>query len=177
MVDESGASTVARLRSPLRTWPGINTVEPEPIAGLEAVMELERAAQNLIADYIRLARETGRSWYEIGDALNLHAAASANKLPVAEEAYDYALRNPVGPDHPDIHLDLPDLPARGYRPRAIPGPGEAGRRPQGQLPAPGRPARGAGTRHLWPLTTSSIVVAAVARWRRRRRGEPGQHGW
>jgi hypothetical protein len=98
MVDESGACTVARLRSPLLTWPGINTVEPEPIAGLEAAMELERAARNLTIGYIRLSRETGRSWYEIGDALNLHAAAFFNKLPVAEEAYAYALGNPAGPD-------------------------------------------------------------------------------
>jgi hypothetical protein len=107
MVHESGGRTVAQLRSPLLTWPGASTVEPEPIASLEAARELERAAHSLAADYIRLARETGRSWYEIGDALNLHAFASANKLPIAEEAYGYALRNHRGPGRPTFTWTCP----------------------------------------------------------------------
>jgi hypothetical protein len=48
--------------------------------------ELEQAAHRLVSDYIRIAGEAGRSWYEMGGALNLNAAAIANKLPVAEEA-------------------------------------------------------------------------------------------
>jgi hypothetical protein len=92
MVDEFGGRTVRVLRSRLLTWPGVNTVEPEPIAGLEAAHELERAVHDLAGDYIRLAREAGRSWSEIGDALDLLPYASANKVSVGEEAHGYAVR-------------------------------------------------------------------------------------
>jgi hypothetical protein len=92
IVAEFGARTVLPVRSRSLTWPGINGVEPEPIACLEAARELERAAHALQVDYIRLAREAGRSWSEIGDGLDLHWAASANKESIADEAYDYALR-------------------------------------------------------------------------------------
>lgn len=66
-------------------------MEPEPIACLEAARELERAAHAVQLGYIRLAREVGRNWYEIGDALDLHWAAVASKESIVDEAYDYAL--------------------------------------------------------------------------------------
>lgn len=40
--------------------------------------------------YLRVAREAGRNWHEIGDALDLHWAAVANKESIVVEAYDYA---------------------------------------------------------------------------------------
>jgi hypothetical protein len=96
MVRGSGARTITQLRSAGLSSPGTNTVQPEPVAGLEYARELERAAHILVEHYIRLARETGRSWFEIGEALDLHQAAAANKASIADEAYDYALRYQPG---------------------------------------------------------------------------------
>ncbi len=45
----------------------------------------------LLKDLIRLAREDGRSWYEIGGALELLQHAVFEKVSVAEVACDYAL--------------------------------------------------------------------------------------
>jgi hypothetical protein len=70
-------------------------VEPEPIAVLEAARELKRAAHALIIGHIQAAREAGRDWHEIGNALDLLSAAAANKISTAEEAYDYALSGRV----------------------------------------------------------------------------------
>ena len=81
----------AQVQTRSLTWPGVNGVEPEPIACLEAVRELERAAHAMQFGYVRKARGAGRSWYEIANALDLHWAASANKKSVVVEAYDYAL--------------------------------------------------------------------------------------
>jgi hypothetical protein len=91
IVVQSGGTTVTELRSHRVTWPGIEVAEPDPIATLEAAHELERAAYRIAADSIRRSREAGRSWYEMGDALDLHSAAAANKLSVAEEAYGEAV--------------------------------------------------------------------------------------
>jgi hypothetical protein len=96
MVRESGARTNTQLRTAELSRPGTNTVQPEPVAGLESARELERAAHSLIEHYIRLARETGRSWFEIGEALDLHWAAVASNESIADEAYDYALRYQPG---------------------------------------------------------------------------------
>jgi hypothetical protein len=92
MVSESGGRMITRLRSTALSWPGTNTVQPEPVSCLESALELERAAHGLIEHYIRLSREAGRSWFEIGDALDLLQAAAANKESIGDEAYDYALR-------------------------------------------------------------------------------------
>jgi hypothetical protein len=97
LVDELGSRTAARLRSASRSLPGTNTVQPEPIADLEAAQALEEAAQELVAAYFRLCREAGRSWHEIGDALVLLPRAAMNKVSTAEEVYDYALRYHRGP--------------------------------------------------------------------------------
>jgi hypothetical protein len=41
-------------------------------ARLEAAHALEQAVHDLVEDYIRQARQAGRTWYEIGQALDLH---------------------------------------------------------------------------------------------------------
>ena len=84
-----GGQTVLPVQTRSIIWPGVNGVEPEPIACLEAARELERAAHALQLGYILQARQAGRNWYEIGEALDLHWAASANKESIVE-AYDYA---------------------------------------------------------------------------------------
>src|SRR5258708_40336081 len=47
MVAESAGRTITQLRAPALTPPGTNTVQPEPVAGLEAAPELERTAPQL----------------------------------------------------------------------------------------------------------------------------------
>lgn len=69
----------------------------EAVAALEAAHELEQAAHALAGEYIRQAREAGRSWEVIGDALGLLFLASANKIGVGEQAYDYALAYDTSP--------------------------------------------------------------------------------
>jgi len=64
--------------------------ELDTIATLEAAHEFERA-HRMAADSIRRLREAGRSWYEIDDAVDLHSAASADRLSVAEPAYGEAV--------------------------------------------------------------------------------------
>jgi hypothetical protein len=97
MASELGGHTVTELRSRALGWPGYNAVGLEPIAALEAARELERAARAEQVDYIRLAREAGRSWHEIGEALDLHWNAVANKETIDDEAYSYALRDDPRP--------------------------------------------------------------------------------
>lgn len=96
MVTEAAGRTIAPLRSTSLTWPGTNTVDPEPIAGLEAAHAIEQAAHALIKDQMRLARQAGRGWYEIGAALDLHWQAVVAKEPIAEVAYDFALEYQAG---------------------------------------------------------------------------------
>lgn len=66
--------------------------ESEPLTRLVAALELEHAAHAAQRSLIRQARETGRSWYEIGQALDLLWHAVVSNESVADEAYDYALR-------------------------------------------------------------------------------------
>jgi hypothetical protein len=107
MMAASGGRTVTWLRSHTQDRPGCNPPGIEPITGVEAACELERAARELqqaaravTVTYIRQAREASRSWTEIGDALDLHGAALASDETVADEAYDYALR-----DIPRVYTD------------------------------------------------------------------------
>lgn len=91
MLAESAGKTVTLLRSTASDLPGMNTVSPEPIAAIEAARAIEQASHALLKDLIRLAREAGRSWYEIGGALDLHRVAVFEKVSVAEVAHNYAL--------------------------------------------------------------------------------------
>ena len=71
-------------------------MEPVPITEVEAARPIELAAQALIKDLIRLPRQAGRSWYEIGEGLDLHWQTVVAKEPIAEVAYDYVLEYQAG---------------------------------------------------------------------------------
>lgn len=73
-------------------WPPIDTTPSEPLKRLVAARELEHAAHAAQQAFIREARETGQSWYEIGQALDLLWQAVGSGESVSDEAYDYALR-------------------------------------------------------------------------------------
>ena len=72
MITAAAGRTRTPLRATSRTLPGTGTVQPEPIAQIEAARAIEQAAHALIGDLIRLARQTGRSWYEIGKPVHRH---------------------------------------------------------------------------------------------------------
>jgi hypothetical protein len=92
LVDRFGGDNYSLLLTRPDIWPPIDMTESEALTRLVAAFELEQAAHAAQRGFIRQARETGRSWYEIGQALDLLWQAVASKESVADEAYDYALR-------------------------------------------------------------------------------------
>ena len=92
LAEHFGGDNYSLLKTWPDIWPPIGTTESEALARLAAARELEQAAHAAQRDFIRQARETGRSWYEIGQALDLLWQAVVSKESVADEAYDYALR-------------------------------------------------------------------------------------
>lgn len=82
---------LARIELPPVTQHTAGLAGGHPLASLEAASELEQATHDLVAEHIRLARQAGRTWYQIADALHLHALACANKESAADEAFSFAL--------------------------------------------------------------------------------------
>lgn len=64
----------------------------EPLAGMRAAREVELAARSGARDYIRDAREAGRSWREIGAAMGFAPGGEAGVAgeTAAEAAFTYA---------------------------------------------------------------------------------------
>lgn len=81
--------------------------DEHPLASLEAAAELEQAAHDLVAEHIRLARQAGRTWFQIADAFHLHAVACANKESARDEAFSFALRYPSIADQRNIIWTCP----------------------------------------------------------------------
>jgi len=92
LVERFDGDNYALLKTRPDIWPPIDLTESEPLTRLVAALELEHAAHAAQRDLIRRARETDRSWYEIGQALDLLWKAVVSKESVADEAYDYATR-------------------------------------------------------------------------------------
>jgi len=68
----------------------------EPLAGLAAARQLELAARRTARDYLRAAREAGRTWHQIGTALGLASDAQHDGGTIADAAHAYA----AGPPDP-----------------------------------------------------------------------------
>jgi hypothetical protein len=81
-------------------FPGARPGMPdlEPLTGLHASRQVEIAARHAARDYVRLAREEGRTWHEIGQALGLEPGANRDSTArtVAEAAYSYVAGDPDG---------------------------------------------------------------------------------
>jgi hypothetical protein len=92
LVEKFDGDNYSLLKTRPDIWPPIDTAKSEPLTRLVAAFELEHAAHAAQRNFIRYARENGRSWYEIGQALDLLWQAVVSKDSVADEAYDYALR-------------------------------------------------------------------------------------
>jgi hypothetical protein len=75
---------------------GTTVRDLEPLAGARAAREIELGARHAARNYIRQARETGRSWDQIGQALGVAPNADADQtgMTVAEAAYTYAAGSP-----------------------------------------------------------------------------------
>jgi len=70
----------------------LTITDAEPMAGLRAATALRFAMRRLAKDYMRLAREDGHDWQEIGTALGFERLAES-RISVAGAAYDYATGN------------------------------------------------------------------------------------
>jgi hypothetical protein len=88
-----GAQTVTR---PAFRGSHATVRDIEPLAGLAASRQLEIAARDHAADYVRAAREAGHSWQDIGNALGLVQGGDAQQAgeSVAEAAFTYAAGHP-----------------------------------------------------------------------------------
>lgn len=106
MVPQPRSETAAPASSPesdrLRS-----TAEQQPLTVLEAAAELEKAARDLVSEHLRIARQAGRTWYQIADALHLHAVAVFNKESAADEAYSFARNYIPYADHRDFIWSCP----------------------------------------------------------------------
>lgn len=81
-------------------WPGDGGLGLEPLTGLHASRQVELAARHAAHDYVRRAREEGRSWHEIGQALGLEPGADRDSAgrTVADAAYAYVAGDPDSGD-------------------------------------------------------------------------------
>jgi hypothetical protein len=84
---DDGARTVMRP-----AYPGAETkkVDVEPVAGLRAARDLELAARRHVLQYIRQAREAGRSWHDIGTNLRFSHGRDQAGPATAQAAFAYA---------------------------------------------------------------------------------------
>ena len=74
----------------------------EPRAGIRIARALEQAAALVTRDYIRRAREAGRGWQEIGDALGAGGRAWREGTGVGEAAFRIAVGYTPGPPGPAV---------------------------------------------------------------------------
>lgn len=89
----SGAELTARPAFPGAQF---NIPDLEPLIGLHASRRVELAARHAARDYVRQAREEGRSWHEIGQSLGLQPGTEPDSVghTVADSAYTYVAGNP-----------------------------------------------------------------------------------
>jgi hypothetical protein len=87
---------VPLIRRPLFSGAQSTFEDVEPLAGLRASREVELAARSNTQNYVRDARGAGRTWQEIGEALDLtpDGEADPESGTVAEAAYSYAAGRP-----------------------------------------------------------------------------------
>jgi len=74
----------------------MTTTDAEPMAGIQAVRQVQHAARRLTREYVRQAREDGHTWQEIGAALDLSASAAHRGVSLADAAYDDITGDPDG---------------------------------------------------------------------------------
>jgi hypothetical protein len=65
----------------------------DPAAGMSAARAVELAARRMARDYVKVARQDGMTWRQIGETLSL-AADTKNYRTVADAAFDFAAGDP-----------------------------------------------------------------------------------
>ena len=77
-------------------WPGAvsTTRYAEPLAGIRAAQILQQTARRVINDYVRLARQEGTGWREIGQALDLAEDGQRTGYDLAVAAYEHVAGEP-----------------------------------------------------------------------------------
>ena len=88
MVRETGGRNVSRPVFRDRPDLDMTVTDAETVAGMKAADRLTRAARALSLGYVRQAREDGRTWHEIGDALGLADRAEPDE-PIAYAAFNH----------------------------------------------------------------------------------------
>jgi hypothetical protein len=90
---DNGAQAITR---PAFRGSHADVQDVEPLAGMQAARDLEIGARQIARDYIRTAREAGRTWHDIGTALDLHPNGDPQQTgdTIAEAAYTYAAGPP-----------------------------------------------------------------------------------
>jgi hypothetical protein len=118
MVAEAEGRTIALLRATALSWPGVNTVEPEPIGGLEPAHALEQAAHLLIKDLIRLAWQAGAASLGLATRWTCTAYRSRQRT---DGRGRLRLRPRVSgrPGRAHVHVDAPGLRAAADRLRPV----------------------------------------------------------
>jgi hypothetical protein len=95
---EAARAAVGRaVREVIRETEGGHITDPlaAPLANIRAARRVELAARGRAREHIRAARETGRTWHEIGAALDLGAEAADRGRSAGEAAYDFAAGEPL----------------------------------------------------------------------------------
>jgi hypothetical protein len=119
MTKEELAAAVTRIGRQLRAEVVPEGTDPAqlltPAAALRVARQVELAARREVGAHIRLAREDGLSWHEIGGLLGFGLLAADAEVSVAGYAFDYAIGpRPAGPWYdPPVFLWI--CPACGRR--------------------------------------------------------------
>ena len=95
-----------RQGTPTRTrkiFPGAfsDITYAEPLAGIKLAQARRSAANRVVGDYIKYAREDRASWREIGTAMGLERAAEETDYDLAELAFQQATGQPLGSGRDD----------------------------------------------------------------------------
>jgi hypothetical protein len=78
----------------------------EPLAGIRYAL-IARSAASVVAErYVRLARQDGLTWLQVGEALGL-ARDGDSGYDVGAAAYEYAAGPARGFEQPSFHWDCP----------------------------------------------------------------------
>ncbi len=90
-----------------KAWPGAcgDITYAEPLEGIRIALTRASAARRTVDDYVKIAREEGRTWAQVGQALGLAGTTADRGVPLAEAAFEYVV--PVRED--SLRFDTPSF--------------------------------------------------------------------
>jgi hypothetical protein len=76
-----------------KAWPGAysDITYAEPLEGIRIALTRASAARRAVDDYVKIAREEGRTWAQVGEALGLAETAADRSVPLAEAAFEHVV--------------------------------------------------------------------------------------